>query len=148
MNFTDLDSFLADRLEAPVEWEDGSTAILMDEGDIQIGVEYIEDFNDLYLYGEVAGVTPEELAGRALDLLKANLFAADTGGFAAFGYDEDDGALYLWDRMRLSDLDRDGFEERFYRFYLALRHWKEEFPTAAASQTGAETPASGMASFA
>lgn len=127
MNFEELDSLLSGRMDEQIQWEDGSTLIMMDGGEISIGVEYIQEYNDLFLYGEVARLTGEELSKRALELLTANLFALETGGFAAFGYDEEEEALYLWDRMRLSDLDVDAFEERFYRFYLALTNWVGQF---------------------
>lgn len=121
MTFSDLDALIAETLGREYVWKDHALAAAMDG--FSIVFEYYDQTDVLYLVGEIPGFDKAAMERCAPEVLRANLFGGKTGGYAAFGYDADEEAFVLWDRMTLAEMLEDPFLDRLDAFLEALETW-------------------------
>lgn len=135
MEFADIDAVLIEVLGNGFAWEDG--AVGLDYDNYSVGVEYEPEVDALYLTGEFAGFDRAAAERWGPELLRAGLFGDETGGYAAFGYDAEDGAIVLWDRMVVSETDDIDLRYRLELFREAMEEWSKRFAETPADETTA-----------
>lgn len=101
----------------------GNAVLVTLSGDTEIYLEYLEDSDELYIFGHVASIPGERFGKYAVLLLEANLFGKDTGGTAVLAYDSEECRVVIWDRMSLASMTADEFLRRFTYLYLSKLHW-------------------------
>ncbi len=122
MEMEELNSSLSEIAGTKLTWIDNSVLMLMGDG-TEIFLEYLREYDEIFMYGYVAEVSEDRFGKFAVSLLKANLFGQDTGGSAVLAYDSDEGRVVLWDKLPLSKTDMKELQERLSYLYLSVLHW-------------------------
>lgn len=122
MNMDEVYRTLSNLAGKHITWIDNAVLVTLTDGN-EIYFEYIEENDELYMFGHVASI-PEERFGRyALLLLEANLFGKDTGGSAVLAYDREECRVVIWDRLSLTSVTSTELQNRFSYLYLSKLHW-------------------------
>lgn len=122
MNIEELNAGLAVVAGEEIRWADNSVMVEMADG-TRIHLEYLPDRGTLYFYGFLDKLPEAEAGKLAIALLKANLFARDTGGNAVIAFDEEKGRPVIWDSVDLAAISLNDCQERFSNLYFSLMHW-------------------------
>lgn len=125
MTMEELKVCLSKMIGKKSTWVDGSLLVAMGDG-TEINLEYLDDRDELYMYGFVIAISEQYFEKYAISLLKANLFGKDTGGSAVLAYDPDESRVVLWDKVALAGMSREEFRERFSYMYLSILHWSNK----------------------
>lgn len=123
MDMQELDAGLAGIMGESPMWNDDAVLLSLADG-TEISLEYLANADELYLHSLIAPLT-DGAGDTAMRLLKADLFAHDTGGSAVLAVTADGEAVILWEKMRLESVNFESFMERFAVFHLATLYWKD-----------------------
>lgn len=130
---------LAEILGKPAQWEDDTLSLVLADK-VTATLEYDRGTDILHLYADIARVEERVLARLSQALLEANLYAAETGGAAVFGYDRDEERVILWDKFPLAGLGDTVFRVRFEAFVGVALHWSENLYRGDGADGGSDLP--------
>lgn len=104
--------------------EDNCCRLVFD-GSVIVDMEYIEEEQKLYVYSPVCPLPIQDKALFYEDLLKANMFAADTNG-SSFAVNEVAGGVILNRVFKPDQMDFNDFCQKLELFVSTVETWMEK----------------------